>query len=179
MVTERVLTKLKNRFVDIMCEVNTEYKSYVRYEVKTKVLYLRVIRAIYGCLESALLWYNLYSSTLQKMGLTLIPYDLCVANKMINGSQCKVVSYVNYNKLCHKDPKVVKSVIQELKVFFGELTVESGRKFNFLGMNIHMRKDKKIEIEIKKHIEEALDCFGENITKRPVNPAIKNLFNVD
>ena len=62
--------------------------------------------------------YNLYSSTLQKMGFTLNPYDLCVANKMINGSQCTVVFYVDDNKISLKDPKVVKSVIRELKEFF-------------------------------------------------------------
>ena len=32
---------------------------------------------------------------------------------------------------------------------------------------------------MKKHIEEALDWFGENITERPVNSANKNLFNVE
>ena len=32
---------------------------------------------------------------------------------------------------------------------------------------------------MKKHIEEALDWFGENITERPVNPANKNQFNVE
>ena len=56
---KQVLLKLKTEFVDIMCNINPEYKSHVRYEGKTKVLYLKVLRAIYGCLESALLWYNL------------------------------------------------------------------------------------------------------------------------
>ena len=46
-------------------------------------------------------------------------------------------------------------------------------------MNIHIRKDKKIEIEMKKHIEGAISWFGENITDRPVNPANTNLFNVE
>ena len=94
-----------------MCNINPEYKSHVRYEGKTKVLYLKVLRAIYGCLESALLWYNLYSSTLEKMGFKLNLYDLCVANKMINGSQCTVVFYVDDNKISHKDPAVVNGVI--------------------------------------------------------------------
>ena len=112
-----VLLKLKGQFVDIMCQVNPEYKQYVRYEGKTKVLYLKVLRAIYGCLESALLWYSLYSSTLQGMGFTLNPYDLCVANKIVNGSQCTVVFYVDDNKISHVDPEVVKGVICESKKY--------------------------------------------------------------
>ena len=54
-----ILLKLRGRFVDIMCSINPEYKPHVRYEGKCKALYLRVLRTIYGCLESALLWYNL------------------------------------------------------------------------------------------------------------------------
>ena len=61
-------------------------------------------------------------------------------------------------------------MINVLKGYFGELTVEKGNRFSFLGMNIHVRKDKKIEIEMEKHIEEALDWFGENITEKPANP---------
>ena len=137
---KRILLKLKNKFVDIMCEINPEYLPHVRYEGKTKVLYLRVLRAIYGCLETSLLWYNLYSTTLQKMGFELNPYDLCVANKMINGSQCTIVFYVDDNKISHKDPTVVDSVINELKKYFGELTVEKGNKFDFFGINIYIRK---------------------------------------
>ena len=78
-----------------MCDVNPEYKDHVIFETskkgrKSKCLYVRVFRALYGCLESALLWYNLYSSTLQKLGFILNNYDKCVANKVINGKQCTI-----------------------------------------------------------------------------------------
>ena len=173
-----VLMKLRGKFVDIMCNVNPEYKSHVRYEGKCKVLYLRVLRAIYGCLESALLWYSLYSTTLKGMGFKLNPYDLCVANKIIEGTQCTVVFYVDDNKISHKNPKVVHDVINKLKKHFGELTVETGKKLSFLGMNITMRDDRKIEIEMKDQIREALDWFGETIYEKPTTPANNNLFNV-
>ena len=32
---------------------------------------MKVIRAIYGCTQSALLWYNLYANTLKDMGFDL------------------------------------------------------------------------------------------------------------
>ena len=60
------------------------------YEVKkrgkrVKCLYVKVLRALYGCLESAFLWYQLYSETLKKLGFEINPYDRCVANKVIDG----------------------------------------------------------------------------------------------
>ena len=73
-----------------MCLVNPEYTKHVIYEVirkgkNVKQLYVRVLRALYDCIESALLWYQLYPTTLQDMGFVFNPYDKCVANKIING----------------------------------------------------------------------------------------------
>ena len=80
-----MILKLRGHFVDIMCDINGEYRQYVRYEQGKKVLYLKVLRAIYSCIESALLWYNLYTQTLKAEGYILNEYDRCVANKNING----------------------------------------------------------------------------------------------
>ena len=174
---KRILLKMKGQFVEIMCTINPEYTKYVRYEKGVKVLYLRLLRALYGCLESALLWYELYSSTLVSMGFTLNPYDLCVANKIIEGTQCTIAFYVDDNKISHKNPEVVKKVISELETHFGKLTVESGSKFNFLGMDVNITKDRKIEISMKKQIQEAIQWYGEDITNKPSTPANKNLFS--
>ena len=65
---KQVLLKLKDKFVDIMCEINGKYKKHVRYEKVHKTLYLLTLRSIYGCIESALLWYSLYKETLEGEG---------------------------------------------------------------------------------------------------------------
>ena len=96
---KRVILKLVGIFVDIICKANSEYETYVVTENGKKVLYLRVLRALYGCLESALLWYDLYSSTLKSHGFELNPYDSCVANKIINRKQCTILFYVDDTKL--------------------------------------------------------------------------------
>ena len=66
-----------------------------------RVLYVRVLKAIYGMIERALRWYDLFSSTLADMGFEINLYDKCTANKVINGSQCTVCWYVNDNKVSH------------------------------------------------------------------------------
>jgi hypothetical protein len=48
--------KLRGQFVDIsMCKVNPEYVPYVIEEKGEIILYLQVLQANYGCIESALL----------------------------------------------------------------------------------------------------------------------------
>ena len=96
---KQILLKLRGEFVDIMCEVNGEHTQNVVMENGKKVLYMKVVRAIYGCIQSALLWYDLYTNTLKGMGFEINPYDKCVANKMINGKQCTIGWYVDDNKI--------------------------------------------------------------------------------
>jgi hypothetical protein len=81
---------------DILCQVHTRYKEFV-------VLYLELLKALYGCVQSALLWYNLFTGTLEGMGLKLNPYDPCVANLMIHGKQCTIPLFVNDNKILQVD----------------------------------------------------------------------------
>ena len=101
-----VLLKLKGIFVDIMCEVNEEYRETITYERVTKVLYLRVLRLIYGCIGAALLWYELYTEVLKKMGFEINPYDFFVTNAMLDGSQCTIAWHVDHNKILHVDKNV-------------------------------------------------------------------------
>jgi hypothetical protein len=168
--------KLEGAFVDIMCEVNPEYLPDVRFENGKKVLYLRVLKALYGCIESALLWYNLFKSTLEGMGFVVNPYDRCVANATINGKQCTIVWYVDDNKLSHMSEDVITEVIDKIKEHFGDLVVSRGKQHTFLGMNIKFNSNGSLEIEMRKYIEEAIELFGEDVSGRVSSAATKKLF---
>ena len=39
--------------------------------------------------------------------LELNQYEKCVANKLVNGKQCTLVWFVDYNKVSHTEAKVV------------------------------------------------------------------------
>ena len=134
-----------------------------------------MLRALYGCLELALLWYDLYSSTLCKLGFALNDYDKCVANKIINDKQCTIVFYVDDNKISHSDPKVVTSVIEDISKYFGELTVSRGKKRDYLGMDVEI-KDRMVYIGMKNQLTEVSEWGGKQEGRLPATPALANLF---
>ena len=140
---KKLLMKFRDEFVDIMCEVNPEYKQFVIEENGKKILYVKILRAIYGCIESALLWYELYVKVLKGMGFVLNPYDKCVANKMINDKQCTIAWYVDDNKISHVDPAVVTKILDDVKEHFGELVISQGNEHDLLGMKITLDREKK------------------------------------
>jgi hypothetical protein len=185
------ILKIEGKFVESMCEVNPEYTADVRYENGKKVLYLQILRALYGMIESALLWYTLYTEVLQKEGFELNPYDKCVANKMVadkqdgKSKQCTIAWYVDDNILSHVDSTVVDKVIATIEEYFPGLVVERGKNLNFLGMEISFLDKGKFSLGLVQYItgmveelEEALKPYGENLDRDYPHPAAKWLFTV-
>jgi len=126
-----VLLKMVGDATDIMCRVNPKYTSFVITENGKRVMYLRLLKALYGCVKSALLWYELFTETLVDMGFELNPYDPCVANCMIDGKQCTIAWYVDDNKISHVSEKVVSNIIEAIELKFGKMTVVRGKKHTF------------------------------------------------
>jgi hypothetical protein len=50
------LLKMEGKSVDIMCNVCGDYNEFVCYKNSKKVLYLKLLKALSGCLKSTLLW---------------------------------------------------------------------------------------------------------------------------
>ena len=73
----------------MMVQIDPElYRKYVIMSPRGQpMLYVKLNKALYGLLRSALLFYNKLVSELKDMGFVLNPYDPCVANRMVNGSQ--------------------------------------------------------------------------------------------
>ena len=54
------------------------------------------------------------------------PYDGCVANKWINGSQMTAVWHVDDLNISRKDPQEVTNMIAYLEYIHGKMRIKSG-----------------------------------------------------
>jgi hypothetical protein len=81
---ERIIMKITGVLVDLLIELSPEvYGKYVVYENGKKVIYVQVIKALYGMLKAALLWYQKFKGDLEEEGFVFNPYDPCVANRKV------------------------------------------------------------------------------------------------
>ena len=84
-IKDEVLMKNSgNKDVDLFCEIDPTLKQFVKYTKGIKTIYVQLDRAIYGCVQSALLWYQLYANKLKDLGFILNPYGPCVTNSIID-----------------------------------------------------------------------------------------------
>ena len=60
-----VIVKLTGKIVDVMCEINSEYEKFIAIENGKRVLYLRLKKVLYGCMQSSILWYDTFKGYLE------------------------------------------------------------------------------------------------------------------
>ena len=84
-------------------------------------------------------WEHL-SSFLGKLGLTQNRYDLCVANRTINGDVCTVMWHVDDLKISHKKENVVRDIIKELEKEYGKMSITTGDTHTYCGMDLIFSK---------------------------------------
>jgi hypothetical protein len=82
-----VQMKLEGKMAKLLVRIDLKlYYKYTRIEKGQQVLYVQLMKALFGTLTAAFLFWK--RSQLVKWGFELNPYNTCVVNKMIDGSQC-------------------------------------------------------------------------------------------
>jgi hypothetical protein len=145
-----VIMMFTGRYVRILCKMNPDYECFVTSDWKgQEVLYVQLLKALYGCVKSAMLWYDLFTSTLKDMGFILNPYDQCVANCMMEETQCTMAWYVDDNKISHMNPQVVTEVIKLIEANFRKMMVTHRKRHTFLGMDFIFPGNGTVQIQMK------------------------------
>jgi hypothetical protein len=85
---EDITMILRGRLAELMVQVAPNlYSKYITVIRKGMViLYVKMQKAMYGLLRSALLFYRKLVVDLENSGFKLNPYNPCVANKTINST---------------------------------------------------------------------------------------------
>ena len=106
------------------------------------MLYVCLSKARYGMLRTALLFYKRLRSNPEDMGFDVNPYDLYVANKMVNGKQMTVCWYVDDLKVSHMVDSAVLALALKLAKLYGPKNIISqGKVHYYLGMEMDFDTD--------------------------------------
>jgi hypothetical protein len=168
---QKILMELDPVVSSILIQIDPTYEKYLRAN-GTIVVMLR--KALYGCIESAKLWYDLLSSNLISAGYTSNPLDKCIFNKMVNGKQCTIVVYVDDLFVTCTDQDMIQEVEDLLRAQFRDITIHDGLIHSYLGMTWDFSAPGEVKITMEGYISELLkEC---NIAGAVTTPATNNLF---
>ena len=180
---ETVHMRLEGTLAELLTKCDPKlYHQYVVTENNKPVLYVELIKALYGTLHAALIFWRKPTSKLVDWGFTINPYDWCVANKQINGQQCTLVWHVDDMKISHADSKVVDNIISMLEQEFGKeapLTICCGKIHDYLGMILDFSITGKVQIRMEEYIKNMLTELPADMEGMATTPAAEHLFKVN
>jgi hypothetical protein len=180
--TDLTHVRMTDDAAKLLAEISPNtYKDYTTSERGKDVIYLKLKKALYGCIKSALLFWENLSEKLTERGYKLHPYDSCVANKAINGSQMTIVWHVDDLKMSHINEKVLDGEVEWLETLYGSLVGTKGNCHTYLslGMDMHFN-NKKLQVTMVGYLHEIINEFPFEIMGKIVStPAAPHLFDKD
>ena len=184
--------KIRGVLVDILVAIAPDvYGPYVTKDKKgVKQLLVQCQNALYGTMVASLLYYRKFVKSLTDVGFEINPYDPCVANKIIEGTQQTICFHVDDCKLSHLLTKVNDQMIEYLREEYesifedgsGKMAVSRGKVHKYLGMTLDYTVRGQVKITMFDYVEEILTAFDKaepNGAGTKSSAAPDNLFKVD
>ena len=104
---EKIIMKIQETLVNMLVDISpNNYQAFVQHKANQKILYVEMKKALYGMLQSSLLYYKKFWKDLEGQGFKINPYDPCVANRTVEGTQHTITWHVDDLKSSHLNPKV-------------------------------------------------------------------------
>lgn len=157
-----------------MTNIVKRYLPEIEPYVENGKLLVRLDKALYGCVQSAKLWYEKLTGVLKNIGFIPNPVDPCIMNKMIDGKQCTLSIFVDDILALSVDTKTLEWLLAELKKEFDDVKAEIGNDLSYLGMHIQLTKGKATVLMVQ-FAKELLNDYGH--VKEYNTPATSRLFD--
>ena len=172
-----VYMRLDKELSKFACNIDERYVKYIRED---GTLIVKLKKALYGCVQSAKVWYDTLTGKLGELGYIKNMNDECVLNKTDKaGRQVSVVVHVDDILMTAANDASLKNELNLLESVFGELTIGMGPVVNYLGMVFNFNEPNgKVRITMKGFIEEFIKDMDGVVDGVSDTPAAKNLFEV-
>ena len=183
-IDELVHVRFTGEMVNMLLQIDSEmYKDYVMMEKGEQVMYMELLKTLYGTLRAArLFWQKLSKQLIDVWGFTPNKYDDCMVNKTINGHQMTVVWHVDNLKVSHVEVKEVDKFIRQMEEVFGAdapLSVSRGKTHGYLGMSLDFHTKGEVQIDMQHYIDMMLQDAPEDMEGISNTPAAVHLFKMN
>ena len=167
--------RLNKQLTAALIKIDATYNKYMN---NNGTCIVKLKKALYGCVESAKLWYDKLSRDLIKFNYIADEYDICVFNRTeSDNTQTSLVIHVDDMIITASNESRIDDVIKQIETVYPGLTKHRGKVLNYRGITFDFSKEgcDKMTMEgfVQDLIEGCKDMPGTANT-----PARANLFTI-
>ena len=163
-----------NRYeTKVLTEIDHCYKNFI---CSNGTVVVKLKRGLYGCIESARLWYDTLRNDLEQIGFIRNPHDMCVFNRTEHdNTQTTIVVHVDDLLISGKSEKHLDKVIDDIQCIYKSLSIQRGRVHNYIGMVFDFSDVGKCKVTMDGYVHDLLESYS-HITGVAKTPAVNELF---
>ncbi len=162
-----IYMKMDKRLTSIILLILLSLQAYVTPE---GTLYTKLLKALYGCVQSGQLWYAKIAKVLRREGYISTPTDPCIFWKV--NQFFLLILYVD-DILLFADQAEIERVQAFMTTEFKWITVTKGKLQSYLGMSIEVSAH-QVTVSMSYYTQQLLLDFEK--VKEYSTPAIKECF---
>jgi hypothetical protein len=178
--SDEVIMKLDDKLVEILMDIGDDGKGNTdirEYRDSNGVVYVKLLKALYGCIQSSRLWYKKLTSILADSKFTVNKYDPCVYHMIRNGARITLAIHVDDLLITSREEENLRFACDVLKENFNEVTIKYGEKHSYLAMNIEVT-EREVTIDMTGYIEKFINS-GMEVSAGAKSPATDTFFDAD
>ena len=173
-----IIMVIGKQISEILVRKLPELRQYLDEE--TGCIMVQILKAMYGLIQSASLWYNVLSTFLHSLGFKSNSYDNCVMKKETRNGTIIIILYVDDILVLSDSEEDIGWLKGELEKEYETLSIETSDSFTYLGMVLHKQKDGTIQVHMPGYIEMTLNEYQKMRTiKQYTSPATTTLFSIN
>jgi hypothetical protein len=170
-----VHARLPKAIVPLLIE---EFPDLSEYVLPNGSMIVLLQHALYGLVESALLFYETVRDYLLEIGFTQNSQDCCVFNAYdSDGVQITAGVYVDDLLVTSVKRELIENLFAMLNQRFGEVKFEISDKLNYLGMEFDFGVPDEVKIKMPGYTKDILDEAA--VEGSVSTPATNDLFVID
>ena len=142
MTGEEVYMELEPMLARLLAKECPEVKPYLDERGK---LICKLDRALYGCVQSAKLWYDTLVEFLKSLNFVQNVVDACVFNRTeSDGTQTTLLLFVDDLLVLSSASGISEELSYQLKQRFGYVKLNTDADISYLGMHIVMKNNRAV-----------------------------------
>ena len=174
-MTEILHIRIEPKISDILVKLKPELS---KIRDSKGYLYAELNKALYGCDESARLWYDTLSAFLiNDLKFKVNPVEPCIFNLGDGDDQVTVCVYVDDLMVTSLNKPAMTEVLEKITAKFPGTNPSIGNVHSYLGMLFDFSSPGKCKITMEYYIRKILNEF--QITGKKTVPADLDLFTID
>jgi hypothetical protein len=168
-----IYMKIAPKLSSILCKIDPKYQEY---QCEDGSIVVQLLRALYGLVESSVLWYDELSCSLKENGYAVNQFERCVFTKEERGEIVSIVGvFVDDLLILSKNDGYIQELYGNLLSKYEDVKINRDLKLKYLGMIFDYSVPEEVSITMPSFVEDLLKNAAPGIAK---TPAAADLYEV-